>query len=114
MAEVKEAPKSAAQVKLDELAAQFGQVAHAVAPSGKLLVFRCPTLDEWEDHQENMGSGKKRRGACFRELAQLVVVEPTLEELQQEFTRSPGLPVRIHDGIAELVGAEVEFTVKKG
>jgi hypothetical protein len=99
--------------KLRELEAQYGgRLASTVSADGKLLAFRCPTLDEWEDYQDALG--KKRRGVCFRELAQVCVVYPTLEELQAVFEREPALATRISDGISSLAGLEAEVTVKKG
>lgn len=105
--------KSTNQQKLEELQAANGRVAH-VEVDGKLYVFRAPSLDEWEDFQENMGGGKKRRGVCFRELAQQTLVHPTLDELQALFQAHPGLTARIGDAVGELAGADIEVTVKKG
>jgi hypothetical protein len=97
--------------KIGELQRQHGRIAH-VEVDGKLYVFRCPTLDEWEDHQERVG--KVRRGPLLRELAQSTCVHPDLEQLQGLFQAHPGVTARIGDVVAELAGADIEFTVKKG
>lgn len=109
-----EAPKDPNAQKIAALIAEHGPVAQGTTPSGTQLVFRAPTLDEWEDHQENLASGKKRRYACFREIAQLTVLLPNLEGLKGELERYPAMGLTIHNALAELVGADVEFTVKKG
>lgn len=102
---------SSNETKLTELGSQHGRVAH-VELDGKLYVFRAPTLDEWEDFQEALG--KKRHGACFRELAQVTLVHPTLEDLQAMFQAHPGITARIGDAVGDLAGADIEVTVKKG
>lgn len=97
--------------KLDELEKAHGRIAHVLV-DGTLYVFRSPTLDEFEDYQENLA--KKRRGACHRELAQLLLVHPALESLQAAFARYPLLATRISDAVADMAGADLELTVKKG
>jgi len=98
--------------KLEALEQEHGPCAHAVTGDGKLLAFRCPSLDEWEEYQDNLSKGK-RRGPTFRDLAQQVVVEPSVEELQAIFKKMPAISARIADGIADLAGAAVEVSVKK-
>lgn len=100
---------NAHDAQLADLTAKHGSVAHVVC-AGKLHAFRCPTLDEFEDYQENLS--KKRRGVCFRELAQQTCVT-SLEELQAAFQKIPVLATRISDALTELAGGDIEVTVKK-
>ena len=58
--------------------------------------------------------GKRPRGACFRELSQVTCVHPSVGELQELFDRLPGIGARIADAVADLAGADIELTVKKG
>lgn len=103
--------KSTNQQKLEELQAKHGRIAH-VEVDGKLFAFRAPSLDEWEDYLESLT--KKRRGVCHRELAQVVLAHPALEDLQALFQSQPGITARIGDAVAELAGNDIEVTVKKG
>lgn len=104
------AAKPAHADKIAELQAKHGRVAHVVV-DGKLYVFRAPTLDEWEDHQERIT--KVRRGALLRELAQATCVHPDLDQLKALFAAYPGVSARIGDAVADLAGADIELTVKK-
>lgn len=100
-------------LKLEEIQQKHNaRVAH-VEVNGKLYVFRAPSLEEWEDHQERLMKAP-RRGPVLRELAQITLAHPTLEELQELFAIYPGIMARIGDAVAELAGADIELTVKKG
>lgn len=103
--------RSASAIKLEELQREHGRVASAEI-QGQLYVFRAPTLEEWEEYQD--GLGKRPRGACFRELSQVTCVHPSVGELQELFDRLPGIGARIADAVADLAGADIELTVKKG
>lgn len=111
MEQKKTKAKSANDIKLEEIEREHGRVASAVI-QGQLYAFRAPTLEEWEEYQD--GLGKRPRGACFRELSQITCVHPSLDELQQLFDRLPGIGARIADAVADLAGADIELTVKKG
>lgn len=94
---------------LAELEKKHGKLA-SVTVAGKLHAFRTPTLDEFEDHQENLV--KKRRGVCFRELAQLTCVTD-VAALQAAFEARPALATRVHDALMELAGGDIEVTAAK-
>lgn len=105
------AAANANATKLADLTSKHGRLAH-VEVEGKLFAFRTPTLDEWEDYQDALQ--KKRRGVCFRELAQVTLVHPSIEDLQALFNTMPALPTSIADALADLAGLDVEVTAKKG
>jgi len=97
--------------KLAELIREHGMCAH-LEVGGQLFVFRAPTLEEWEDYQDKLV--KRTRGVCFRELAQVTCVYPSVDELQKLFERVPAVATRIADAVSDLAGADLELTVKKG
>jgi hypothetical protein len=97
--------------KLAALVAEHGPIGHHVI-DGRLIAFRRPTLEEWEDYQEALA--KKRRGVAFRELALRTVLVPSQDDLPAIFERWPGIAARISDTLADLVGADQELTIKKG
>lgn len=99
--------------KIAELEKLYPRNAHVVL-DGKLFFFRSPDLDEFEDYQSALSKGEKLRGACFRELAQVTLIEPDVEELQKTFEAYPVFPARIADSLSEVAGSEIELTVKKG
>ena len=96
---------------LSQLEKQHGKLV-TVQIDGVVHAFRRPTLDEFEDHQESLANDKKRRGACFRELAQITCVTD-LDALRKAFAAKPAVPVRIHDALMELSGSEIEVVVSK-
>jgi len=96
---------------LDALWEAHGKVAHAVIEN-TLYAFKAPSQDEWEEHQSRLEK-EKLRGPVWRSLALLCCVTHTTEEIAELFEKYPGLPVRIADAISDLVGADIEFTVKK-
>lgn len=99
---------------LAELETKHGKIAHAYTGQGQLLVFRQPDLDEWEEFQELLNGGKMRRGACFRQLSQKMLVHPSVEELQRVFKEAPASSGLFADLISELAIGGVSTTVKKG
>jgi hypothetical protein len=100
--------------RLAILAKEHGEIVHATLPDGQLIAFRRPTQEEWEDLQHALRSGK-RAPLVYRELALRTAVEPTdLEKLGAIFERRPALPALLSDQMSDLVGADIEFTVKKG
>lgn len=81
---------------------------------GKLFEFRRPELDEFEEYQEKI-TGKGRKGAAMRELAQVCLLPSrSLAELQDAFRAAPAASVRIQDALVKMAGGEAEVTVKKG
>jgi hypothetical protein len=109
MAENKKASNDAV---LDDLRKKHGEVAHCEMPNGRLIAFRRPTLEEYEDYQEALST--KSRGVAFRQLAYCTRLLPDESELMTIFERWPGINARIGDTLAEMAGAGIEFTVKKG
>lgn len=99
--------------RIDELEKEHGDCAWIITDDGRLLVFRRPELEEWEDTTERIRGGE-RVGVAYRELAMTTVVEPAQgADLVAVFKRWPGLPARIGDAMLVLVGAAEALTVKK-
>lgn len=100
-------------IRIDALEKEHGDCAWIVTDDGRLLVFRRPDQDEWEDATERLRSGE-RLGVVNRELAMKTVVEPAqAADLVPVFKRWPGLHARIGDAMLVLVGAAEALTVKK-
>lgn len=99
------------KAKVEALQKEHGRTAATVMEDGTLLVFRAPDLDEWEEFQESLKT--KRRGAAYRELAQLTCVHPELEALQKVFKKYPAASIPIANVLSEMAGGEIELTVKK-
>jgi hypothetical protein len=108
--------KTAHEIKEDELREKHGAIV-AVVLGGELYAFRHLELDEYEDAQARLrkalASGKSS-GPVNRETAQLTLVHPSLDKLQAAFARWPALAGKVSDALAELGGADIEITVKKG
>lgn len=94
-----------------ELEKQYGSIV-VVSCGGQTHAFRCPTLDEFEDHQTKLRKAD-RHGVCYRELAQITCVT-SVDDLKAAFARAPLLATRVHDAILELAEGDIEVTVKKG
>jgi len=107
---------------LEQLRQKHGYIAYCVTPAdpskpaevqNKLLAFRTPSQEEYEDWQEGMKKG--RMGPVFRTLCLRTRVLPEQEEqLVKVFEAWPGLPARLADEITDLGGADIEVNVKKG
>lgn len=78
---------------------------------GVLHAFRAPTEDEYEGVQEALA--KKKKTVACREFAQILCVTD-IGALKEAFKRYPALPLTLSDEFAELAGASIEITVKKG
>lgn len=99
--------------RIDELEkAQKEPVAWIVTSDNRLLAFRRPDQDEWEDAGEKIRAGE-RIAVVNRSLALKTVLEPTDVDLPEVFKRWPGLHARIGDALTRLVGADEELTAKK-
>lgn len=101
--------------RVAELEKQYGRITHVTLKSGRLLAFRSPTLEEWEDAVEAQQNGKPR-GPVRREIAQKTWLPGDGEgvgDLRQVFDAIPALPNSLWNALAILAGAELEFVVKK-
>ena len=99
--------------RIDELEkAQKEPVAWIVTADNRLLVFRRPDQDEWEDAGERLRNGE-RLAIVNRGLALKTVLEPTDVDMTAVFKRWPGLHARIGDALTVLVGADEGLTAKK-
>jgi hypothetical protein len=99
--------------RIEELeAAQKEPVAWIVTSDSRLLVFRRPDQDEWEEAGERIRKGE-RLAVVNRQLGLATVLEPKQDELPAVFQRWPGIHARIGDALTRLVGAEEELVVKK-
>ncbi|MFO7179580.1 MAG: hypothetical protein DIU78_012860 [Pseudomonadota bacterium] len=106
--------ETSVSARIAQLQAEHGSLAHFVV-GGQLFAFRKPTLEEWEDFQDSVSTGRKKRGVAYRELAMRCLVEPgDLDALAALFERNPGFNARIGDALSDLAGADLEVTVKKG
>jgi hypothetical protein len=92
-------------------AKQGEPVAWRVLPDGRLLVFRRPTQDEWEDVNARLKVDPVP--VVNRQLALQTALEPKPEDLAAVFKRWPGLHARIGDALSALVGADEELVAKK-
>jgi hypothetical protein len=92
--------------------AQKEPVAWIVTGDNRLLVFRRPDQDEWEEAGEKIRAGE-RVAVVNRSLALKTVLEPKQDDLPEVFKRWPGLHARIGDALTVLVGADEGLTAKK-
>lgn len=99
--------------KFKELEAEHGECAR-LEVAGKMYVFRALSLEDFEDYQERCRKPDARISVLNREIAQLALVHPTLDELRELFARKPVLPAKVSDELVRMAGADIEFTVKKG
>jgi hypothetical protein len=97
--------------KFGELERQHGECAR-LDVGGKMYVFRSLKLDEFEDYQDRARKAD-RPGPVNREVTQLALVHPTLEELQTLFNSKPAVASVVSDQLVRMAGAGIEFTVKK-
>lgn len=76
-------------------------------------VFAVPSLETWEDFQEQLvnGGSRSREDIC-RELCTRCALEP--KGLQDLFDRYPAIQNPITDAIGTIAGGDVEAEVKKG
>lgn len=88
------------------------EVAKVSLPEGT-FVFRRPTLDEMEAHQARF---KRGLGPANRAFCADVLLDPKggRDQLDKVFQRLPVLAGGIADVLANLCGAEIEISVKKG
>jgi hypothetical protein len=97
-----------------------GNIVHCTMKGGQLLVFRAPTLEEWEDYQGRLVKDRSKMGAANRELCQRTAVYPapaadgSTPELQGAFERAPMLASQVTDQLGDLAAGAIEGTVKKG
>jgi hypothetical protein len=105
--------KEDTKAQLTALRKQHGEVLSREI-DGVLYAFRSPTLEEYEDYQTRRMDEKPgdTAGVCYRHLAQQCCITD-LGNLQALFKRKPGVPQRIANGLCEMAGATLEFTVGK-
>jgi len=100
---------------LNELKEKYGELAQA-SIDGVTYAFRCPKQDEFEEYQAAVTRARDRKsmaGPHYRQLANQCCVTHNHEELDKLFQARPAAPIKICDVLAEMAGADIEFTVKK-
>jgi len=99
--------------QLAALTKEHGKLVSQVV-DGKLYAFKAPDLTQYEDYQERRMAKKPgdTPGVCYRDLAQRCCVTDQAE-LQALFKRYPAVSMNIANALADLAGAEIEFTVGK-
>lgn len=95
-----------------ELEAKHGECAR-LEVAGKMYVFRALTLEEFEDYQARARKTDVP-GPLNREVSQVALVHPALEDLQALFKSKPAVAASVSDELVRMAGATIEFTVKKG
>jgi len=95
-----------------ELEAKHGECAR-LDFEGKLYAWRALTQDEFEEYRRRASKEGADIPVLNRELAQTSLVHPSLEEAQKFFQRKPIIPAKVSDKLAQMAGAEIEFTTKK-
>lgn len=99
--------------RIDELEkVQKEPVAWIVTSDSRLLVFRRPDQDEWEEATEQLRKAAPL-AVINRQLALQTVLEPSQADMSLVFKRWPGLHARIGDALTILVGADEELAAKK-
>ncbi len=99
--------------RIAELELKQGEpVAWIVTGDNRLLVFRRPEQDDWEDAGERVRAGE-RIAVVNRSLALKTVLEPSQDDMPELFKRWPGLHARIGDALTILVGGDEALTAKK-
>jgi hypothetical protein len=98
--------------RLAALKAEHGQVAYLELPGGRLIAFKKPTLEAWEDYQE--ARQKQTTGLAQRQLCLATRLLPQeAAELNEIFKEYPALNARISDAVIEMAGVDMNLTVKK-
>lgn len=104
--------QSSEDPKLADLRKEHGKLVELSFEGRVAFAFRRPNLDEWEESQDKLRTGKP--GPAFRELAQRTLVYGELSALQALFQSRPMVPAMVSDEISDLAREGVEITVKKG
>lgn len=100
--------------ELSALRAQHGNRTAEATIDGQVIVFKTPTLADWETFTEKLTNGKSGKAPAMRELCYSCLVHPARQELMNMFERLPALPARLADVIGALAGGEIEVVLKKG
>jgi hypothetical protein len=104
------------RAKEEELRKEHGDLVVATIV-GKKFAFKTPTDTDYEDFQQSvikLGNDKAKAGPVFREFCLKALVFPSADELEAAFRAKPASAPKICDSLADLAGASVEITVKKG
>lgn len=76
-------------------------------------LFRAPFLSEWERLQNRLVESKDRM-VLFRELAGVLVLHPTRQELSELLEVNIAFPARLSKHFEETMGGEANAVEKKG
>ncbi len=76
-------------------------------------LFRAPYLSEWERLQNRLVESKDRM-VLFRELAGVLVLHPTRQELSELLEINFAFPARLSKHFEETMGGEANAVEKKG
>lgn len=110
----RDAAQAELEQRIEEWKREFGEVAIFRTRLGT-IVARPPEQSVYERFLDKAASDKARdsRAAALRELAQLSVVHPSLDEVRAIFKRLPALPGMVGNRCVEMAGGEYEGEVLK-
>lgn len=77
------------------------------------MVFKAPPRSVWAEFQESISRDKGTREGAYRRLCLKCAVHPQMSDIERVFDEYPGLPTKVGDRLAELVGIGDDFEVKK-
>lgn len=113
MTQGNERPASAdLDAKIAQLKAEHGAVVVIDTRFGK-LVFKPPHHADFERFIDRISSDKNSKIAAARELCQMCVVHPSLDEARVIFQRLPAIPPTIVVALGEIAGNDIEAVVQK-
>jgi len=107
-------PKELAD-QIGEWTREYGEVAVFHTRYGT-LVARAPDQDVYERFLDSAAADAKERkskAAALRELAQLSILHPSLDEVRAVFKKLPALPAQIGNRCVEMAGGQIEGEIQK-
>lgn len=107
-------PKELAD-QIGEWKREYGEVAIFTTRYGTLVV-RAPDQEVYErflDRASADGKDKVSKAAALRELAQLSVLYPSLDEVRAIFKKLPALPAQVGNRCVEMAGGQIEGEIQK-
>lgn len=113
MAQGNDRPASAdLEAKIAQLKAEHGAVVVIDTRFGR-MVFKPPSQTDYERFIDKVVTDKGGKSAAARELCQMCVVYPSLDEVRETFKKLPAIPLVVAPALVDLAGAELEVAVQK-